>query len=392
MNSSGKIRVKVRKDDITTIMLVHLLFVSFPWFPFYQTIKYVLLFCLGIYTFSKYGLILKKKNALLNIIVCFYVLWVIFSSYMKLGTVERNTFTASIMYGLTLLVCIMYFEVQFEKNNDYRTLKIVAVFLGCYVVVSDILILLNNGIGTFEDLYFIGNKFLVSYDNLIVICFVWYLRFFKNKKIKIVYFEVLAICAAIISAMIECSTGIVGSICLMIMLLGKKRIKNLIQNPKFIIALFIICFLFVFWYPFLLALRPVKWLIVDVLGEDLTLTSRTNIFLNLPRIVKQSPLYGYGYGSTAEIMRYYTGCTDTQNGLWEIIVSNGIIGGIAYTIICFYTLCSRNNLKSKYTYPFICYSIIMIILSSIEITYGILFVVMLTISHFVNCKQYEMNT
>ena len=87
-------------------------------------------------------------------------------------------------------------------------------------------------------------------------------------------------------------------------------------------------------------------------------------------------------------MRFYTGCTDTQNGLWEIIVSNGIIGGILYTVICFYLLYSRNNIKSENTYPFICYSIIMIILSSIEITYGILFIVVLVISHFINCKQY----
>ena len=74
---------------------------------------------------------------------------------MKLGVVERNTFTAAIMYGLTLLVSIMYFEIQFEKNNDYRTLKIIAIFLGVYVAVSDVLILLNGGIGTFDDLYFV---------------------------------------------------------------------------------------------------------------------------------------------------------------------------------------------------------------------------------------------
>ncbi len=385
---NGTRTIMIRKDDIITIMLVHLLFVSFPWFPFYQMIKYILLFFIGVFVFLKYGFVLKKKNTMLNILIVFYTLWVIFSSYMKLGVVERNTFAAAIMYGLTMLVSIMYFEIQFEKNNEYRTLKIIAIFLGVYVVVSDVLILLNGGIGTFDDLYFVGNKFLVSYDNLIFICFAWYLFFFKNKKINLIFFEILAVFSAIISSMTQCSTGVVGSVCLLIMLLGKRRIKRFIQNPKVIIALFVICFLFVFWYPFLLALEPVKWLIVDVLGEDLTLTSRTNIFLNLPRIVKQSPLFGYGYGSTAEIMRFYTGCTDTQNGLWEIIVSNGIIGGILYTVICFYLLCSRNNIKSENTYPFICYSIIMIILSSIEITYGILFIVMLVISHFINCKQY----
>ena len=385
---NGTRTIMIRKDDIITIMLVHLLFVSFPWFPFYQMIKYILLFFIGVFVFLKYGFVLKKKNTMLNILIVFYTLWVIFSSYMKLGVVERNTFTAAIMYGLTLLVSIMYFEIQFEKNNDYRTLKIIAIFLGVYVAVSDVLILLNGGIGTFDDLYFVGNKFLVSYDNLIFICFAWYLIFFKNKKINLIFFEILAVFSAIISSMTQCSTGVVGSVCLMIMLLGKRRIKRFIQNPKVIIALFVICFLFVFWCPFLLALEPVKWLIVDVLGEDLTLTSRTNIFLNLPRIVKQSPLFGYGYGSTAEIMRFYTGCTDTQNGLWEIIVSNGIIGGILYTVICFYLLYSRNNIKSENTYPFICYSIIMIILSSIEITYGILFIVVLVISHFINCKQY----
>lgn len=36
------------------VMLVHLLFVSFPWFPFYQMIKYILLFFIGVFVFLKY--------------------------------------------------------------------------------------------------------------------------------------------------------------------------------------------------------------------------------------------------------------------------------------------------------------------------------------------------
>ncbi len=74
----------------------------------------------------------------------------------------------------------------------------------------------------------------------------------------------------------------------------------------------------------LLQVPFVKHIVVDVLGENLTLTGRDLIYSGLRAVISESPILGYGYGNAAVAM--YVGYGNAQNSIMETLVNYGVVG------------------------------------------------------------------
>ena len=76
-----------------------------------------------------------------------------------------------------------------------------------------------------------------------------------------------------------------------------------------------------------------KYIVVDVLGEDLTLTTRTNIWAALLSILSDEPLWGYGPGNETVVVGGLLNLTNAQNGLLHTYLGVGAVGVFFFLLL-----------------------------------------------------------
>ena len=93
------------------------------------------------------------------------------------------------------------------------------------------------------------------------------------------------------------------------------RYYHILYRPLGVSILILILDLFFFFlHSYILDLSMVKYIVVDVLGEDLTLTTRTNIWAAFVYILSDEPLWGYGPGNETAVVGGLLNLTNAQNG------------------------------------------------------------------------------
>lgn len=337
-----------------------------------------------------------KKYPKINIAVFLFCISLAITSVKSLefNVVSLRGFVASgiskvdyipetVIYGLTLSFCIIvtFLFVEYVIYKNYIQILFDSFWKTSlfYVILIDVLILIDgvsiNGSG-----YLIGNKFDVAYLHIFM-SILYYVNFLYKKKSRKTCFYLFLLFSAIISNTIGCTTAVVGCIILFLLFQFKNLFQYIIYSPKLIILIlmFIACFFFIFMsvleYPI------VKYIIVDILGEDMTLTGRTIVYGYLGEILLVTPLWGIGYDNSFALMSYLYGFPNSQNGIINVIIEQGFIGAMLF-VYMLYTIFSYNrDCKDRcYSYPIMALLFIYIILSSIEITLNMYFVALLALS------------
>ena len=117
-----------------------------------------------------------------------------------------------------------------------------------------------------------------------------------------------------------------------------------------------------------------KFIIVDLLGEDMTLTGRLDIYAALGGLLLECPLYGFGVGN-AHMMTMMSGIgPNAQNGFFNYMLEVGLLGIIVF--LFFLLLLMKKATKHNGTYAVICFIYVMLVLSSIEVTFTTYFFAM----------------
>ena len=106
-----------------------------------------------------------------------------------------------------------------------------------------------------------------------------------------------------------------------------------------------------------------KYIIVDVLGEDMTLTGRLGIYAGVASLLEHIPLFGYGTGNSHLITMMNEIGPNAQNGLFNLIIEIGIVGVIVYMSILIIMI--KKQSSSILSYPILCFIYVMIVLSSV---------------------------
>lgn len=218
--------------------------------------------------------------------------------------------------------------------------------------------------------YIAGTKFQVCYYN-IYICALYYLQHphMQTTKEKLYLLCLLFITFAV-SIHTKCSTMIAGTIFFLFLtfFLPKQLRMKLSSGSFLIISILVIDLGLFFFSTWILQFSFVQHFIVDILGEDLTLTGRLGIYQNIMNAFETSPWFGFGNGNSRIISLFYTSIENPQNGIIEVFLNIGFIGCLSFFMIIYLGTKQVSDMD-WYKYPIIVYLLTMIFISAVEVPF-----------------------
>ena len=207
----------------------------------------------------------------------------------------------------TISMCLIFF-IWLKKCPN--------TLIDCFIVF-DVYILLNlftiltHPDGLYSTTLYKAN-WLFGYKNQMIrlilpIISIAIIRSYKNHGRLNLYTIILIAISAVSLIMSQSATSLVGlTLFLLVLFIFHKKDRKL---PK-AINLFTILAVVVFLYVFIVIARNMSafsFLIVGVLGRDLTFTSRTVIWDMALKNFSQRPLFGYGYMVASDYVKMFNG-------------------------------------------------------------------------------------
>ena len=351
-----------------------------------QALKILLLIYVLLFLFSN----VKIKDTL-NITVPFggVIILTSFLSYLA-GHVGIE----SIFNGLLHAICLysIYMLMKYCNNHNYFERMINCLFqmtsIYCLLSLSSMIILGHSREGT-EITYFFGYKFMTSYYFILWVSLFrikYQYKIIAHKRYKVAYLA-FSISTIFVCLWLYCSTAMIASILLLLEPFLSKKVKKIAMNHKIIITVIIAAGILPFFINVIINLSFVQHLITDFLHKSLNLTGRIKIYAYLHQIISKRSLVGYGYGNVA--VGQVVGYGNAQNGLMQLIVDYGFIGTFLFFVLTFNCLKNQKSLDKMEGFYILIY--IMIICSTVEISYNYIFYTALFIIGCFNTKQSLVN-
>ena len=183
--------------------------------------------------------------------------------------------------------------------------------------------------------FVIGTKTSITYYQITACLFAYvYYKVEKDKKKGGIVFGILLLSLLVYNILQPISTSIV---CLAIFVLMivldtlMPKLSKIILRLSFWVLTIINILLVVFRIQDLF-----KYLIVDVLGEDLTLDGRTYIWDEALFYISKNPLWGYGQNSGITLLTDYNMSTHNQLLGWAF--RYGIVGLVVMLALCIWLI------------------------------------------------------
>ena len=237
--------------------------------------------------------------------------------------------------------------------------------------------------------YLLGNKFQVSYFHILLLAF--YMYYVKDKKDKknVVFKTIFAVLAICICLYTECTTALIGALLFLIIYVATKNNHKKIK-PIFIMVLLIVSCSILILFSNIVHLKPIEYIIVNLLHEDITLTGRTYIYDNIFSVIGNKWLLGYGYGNSYDIMFEQLHLPNTQNALLEYWLDSGILG-VTLLLVLIYNIFKDYN---KNINSIVIYLYVFSILGCIEVTIDIIYIALLAMLNIgkvnkINNEKYQ---
>jgi len=239
----GEVKLKINKQKlkifIITLCICQALIVkwSTAYFANYTIIQRSSMILGLILLFPSMKILVYKKYFKCNVIIGTTLLSVLLSTYLN-----QYSYTYSIWVGVTFAMQILFLSWYCEYLDSRRLAvlgtKCLYVIVFMYCIISDVLMFADPHRYFFEwgghtDLFFVGDKFPLTYLHLL--CVVLYCVLnkndFKKKRIEI---SLLIFWMFLVSCYSECSTMIIGSLIFSILIFERGMI-DLLHCLQFII-------------------------------------------------------------------------------------------------------------------------------------------------------------
>jgi len=280
------------------------------------------------------------------------------------------TSSKNVLYtSLGLIMSAIFVEKNADAGNFRTMLRTLLFCMG--ILLMPVNIDAMKHVVVFDDIegYMVGNKFTVCYLNL-YFCAIYYMAHpilnHKQKQLLLLFIFMLAA----VSIHTQCTTTLLGAVVLAVLaIFSSDRMKKHLSSIKIVFFTLFVCdILFFFFTPWFLQFDFVQDFIVNVLHEDLTLTGRLDIYMNIQDAFEESPWIGYGVGNSNMISRMYTGAFDAQNGLADLFIQFGALGCLTFLMIIFLLF---RQIKNKYVtvYPIVVFVYAIFAISMVEIPF-----------------------
>lgn len=364
--------MKIKIYTIFTILLYFSVIVKVYYINAFNIFRILCMALVFLFLIKQVKIFFMPKYRRINMILLVFLSIIVISSVYN----DMNPYRG-INFAIQILLVFLYFEFLSENNIIDKNLQLIKYLTLILCIISDaILIVTDRFYISSGGYYLIGNKFDLSYLHILVFTLFLYFRR-KNNSIDTIKCILMFILTIIIAIKVKCSTALVGTMIVLILNLMNKKVLQKIYNSKVAIVILLFAFSFFIIYNVILNNSFVQYIVKDVLNRDLSLTGRTRIYDEIIDIVDEKALLGYGYGNSYEILMKKIAAPNTQNGLMESIFNYGIFGAIMLVII--YHSVVKNNTNNTKIYPFLAYLYMLVLLSMIEITFELLFFVILAV-------------
>ncbi len=341
----------------------------------------ILFVCLN---FSIYKNIFTGEYKKINLLTVIWLLIILYSGYVNqhlfydsvswngelLDSMHSMRFEHVVLYVLNFFSSILYYQYLKRCNKCAVFLKYFMAIMFAYAAISNINVLIIS-----DSNYLVGNKFYVCYLNLYAITlYCFYYPVFDKKKVFL--FRTFILISILIAVKTECTTAILGSL-LMYCFFLKLRYKFMLRLYDWKTFLYGLIFFDVIFFFFTMTFldNPImRFIIVDVFGEDMTLTGRLDIYAAVGGLLAECPLWGFGVNNAHMMTVMYGVGSNAQNGILNYMLEVGILGVVASFLLLFEML--KKSKENYGAYAMICFTYIMLVLSSIEITFTTYFFAM----------------
>lgn len=377
--------------SFTDFILVIMWFVIFRFSTSYTSVYYGFQIFASIILFA--GLSRYVRKIKIMPWICLYALIIILSSIInrsEIGIVHTIRGCALALEIIDVFLVIYYYVL---KKGFKELCSHLLILSGIFFYINFIQILMASYSNTINDrifyeTFFSGGKFAVAYQCIIYIMLLLYWledKIRKNSIISLAHIFINVIFAFYICWTIECSTGIVALAILIIMVFMPEKIWEILKNRKVIFAVLILMGSMVSLIGVILSFGVVQDILINVLHENISLTGRTELYaLLIPKLI-EAGVFGNGFGSYATSTLGYHGWYNAQNGLAEIVLTYGYFGVIAFCVLVYSCLYDRKKIDIPIFAA--CYAFLFI--SAVEIPYGPIFILLLSLIYFGNNECYK---
>lgn len=308
-----------------------------------------------------------------SILFCFMVVVSSVAGYLA-GYVDSSNCTDALFYAICLYALALLISTCSRRG---RIDAFISVFFWMTVIYCILSIVFIAKVGVADGpllYYFAGNKFSTSYYFILLTCLA-YIKLHRGgasgRRVVLVT-AALGLVALTVAHAVYCSTAVAMSALVVVFAFLPQKAQRFLARPAVIIAAMVLTGVILAFLSQLLQVPLVKHVIVDVLGENLTLTGRDLIYSGLQAVISGSPVFGYGYGNAAVAM--YVGYGNAQNSIMETLVNYGVVGLLAV----FYMVwaCTKER-KATWSWGMFILLYAMIAGSVVEITYNYFFFIAL---------------
>lgn len=368
-----KIKKQMLYLFLLTLFVVNGVIVSFR-AEFISNYVFLIRFSLisaGLLLFPYIKLFLQRKYQILNIIIFCIIGSIMLSALMNINQYMQSIWV-SVTFSLRILIFAWFCEYLDYKKQIFSGTKFLYLICLFYCILSDILMLIKPyriilPWGGFDEYYLIGTKFSLTYLHLFTVmlyCLI-YKDIYNKKKLP---FFVMIIWMFSISIYTRCTTMVIGTIIFFLLSYIDKFVNFIFKRPIIIMLYTLLCNFVLLINSAILHVPIVKYIIEEFLNESIELTGRINIYSKIVDAISVAPWFGVALDNNYFVSVLFTNAADLQNGLFDLMLSYGIIGTMFFGIILLYVvlICKKNIPKAAASVIFI-----YITLSSIEITFRI---------------------
>lgn len=289
----------------------------------------------------------------------------------------------AVVQGLLIfLVCNV--PAYFATKYGFQTLNNILFYLFFMVVcIMDLFAFATNGRGfpVIESAYLIssnfifGNKFLLAYANMLTFG-LGGTKLKSRISLFVMGLGSLASCAAS-----ECSTGVIGMLAMLVVTFWP--LENMhagrFKHGWIIVVLIVGMAVVAIAGTWIMTLPVVQSFTVGVLGETADFSGRLPIYEQLIGWFLEKPIFGYGSSLAANaVVVLNNGAADCQEGLFQIILTNGLLGAGLFIALCYVALKNADG-APKTARGLYSYLIAMAFASLVEINLGPFFLLGLSL-------------
>lgn len=299
-------------------------------------------------------------------------------------TIGDSPMTQTVRLILYLLELFLVMILLAETGRGAAALNFLFWYVLVLVVANDVLMftrMLTFKSGKYE-IYLVGTKFAVSYRhmNLLVLWAICSKRSFLAHRFSKVIILLSTAYIVLTAIRVDCMTGILGGIGLMVLLgvMDSSKRNRLLRftSPVVLLLVLIASVVFVFIAEAIMEIPAVEYVVEEVLGRDTTITGRTNIYEMYIANMEGGWLAGFGYGNGNDAAVTLFGYENVQNGLLQWVLQVGIPATAALVIVLLqvFKQIKRNNPKNMgKILPLVAMIYMYIILGTIETTFDMAF-------------------